>query len=161
MEHYKIYSIESNFVTRKLIEVNDLLGGQYSDNNNIRFKTRMLRPYWCDYSDAYIIMKKTIDLLAATANENESHAIKNNSPFRSCISKISNSLIGNTEDLDIVMPMYNFLEYSRNYSMTSRSWWNYYRHKIAEVYHNDSQSKSFEYRTKKEKHHKDGHNLEI
>ena len=95
MEHYKIYSIESNFVTRKLIEVNDLLGGQYSDNNNIRFKTRMLRPYLCDYSDAYI-MKKTIDLLAATANENESLAIKNNSPFRSCISKFSNSLIGKT-----------------------------------------------------------------
>ena len=95
MEHYNIYSIESNFVTRKLIEVNDLSGGEYSDNNNIRFKTRMLRPYLCDYSDAYI-MKKTIDLLAATANENESLAIKNNSPFRSCISKFSNSLIGKT-----------------------------------------------------------------
>ena len=120
----------------------------------------MLRPYLCDYSHAYI-MKKTIDLLAATANENESLAIKNNSPFRSCMSKFSNSLIGKTEDLDIVMPMYNFLEYSRNYSMTSRSWWNYYRHEIGEVYDNDSQSKSFEYRTKKEKHHKDGHNLEI
>ena len=127
MEHYQIYelsndSTESNFVTKKLIEVNHLSGAQYSDNNNIRFKTRMLRSYLCGDSDEYIIMKRTIDLFTATANENdkaqESLAFKNNSPFRSCISKISNSLIGNTEDLDIVLPMYNFLEYSRNYFTT-------------------------------------------
>ena len=55
---------------------------------------------------------------------------KNNAPFRSCISKINNTFIDSAEDLDIVMPMYNLLEYSDNYSMASRSLWNYYRDEI-------------------------------
>ena len=42
-------------------------------------------------------------------------AFKNNAPFVSCISKINNTLIDNAEDLDVVMPMYNLLEYSQNY----------------------------------------------
>ena len=49
--------------------------------------------------------------------------LKNNAPFRSCISKISGTLIGNAEDLDIVLPMYNLLEYSQNYSRTLGSLW--------------------------------------
>ena len=76
MEHHQIYElwndlIESNFVTRKLIEVNHLSGGQYSDNNNIRFETRMLKSYLFDCSDAYIIMKRTIDLFTFYSNEND------------------------------------------------------------------------------------------
>ena len=55
---------------------------------------------------------------------------KNNVPFRSCKSKISRTFIDNIEDLDIVMPMYNLLEHSNNYSMTSGSLWNYYRDEI-------------------------------
>ena len=84
----------------------------------------------------------------------------NNAPFISCISKINNTLIDNAEDLDIVIPMYNLLEYSENHSMTSGSLWNYYRDEI----NNDEnktnrfknrlnskktrRSKSFEYKTK-------------
>ena len=41
--------------------------------------------------------------------------LKTNAPFTACIAKISNVLIGNLEDLDIVMPMYNLTEYSKNY----------------------------------------------
>ena len=48
-------------------------------------------------------------------------AFKNNAPFTSCMSKINNILIGNAEDLDIVMPMYNLIEYSKNYRKTSGS----------------------------------------
>ena len=55
---------------------------------------------------------------------------KNNAPFRSCISKINNTLIDNAEDVDTVMPMYIFLEYSNNFSMTSGSLWNYYRDEL-------------------------------
>ena len=54
-------------------------------------------------------------------------AFKNNSPFTSCISKINNTLIDNAEDLDIVMPMYNLLEYSKNYRETKGFLFNYYR----------------------------------
>ena len=55
---------------------------------------------------------------------------KNNAPFRSCISKINNTLIDNAEDVDTVIPMYIFLEYSNNFSMTSGSLWNYYRDEL-------------------------------
>ena len=54
-------------------------------------------------------------------------ASKNNPPFTSCISKINNVLIDNPEDLDIVMPIYNLLEYSRNSRKTTGSLWNYHR----------------------------------
>ena len=41
--------------------------------------------------------------------------------------KINNVLIDNAENLDAVMPMYNLLEYSKNYRKTTGSLWNYYR----------------------------------
>ena len=52
-------------------------------------------------------------------------AFKNNAPFISCISKINGILMENAEDLDIVMPMYNLLEYGKNYSKTLASLWHY------------------------------------
>ena len=74
----------------------------------------MLRSDLCNYSDAYIVVNGIIDLLAAAANENDKAQknviFKNDTPFRSCISKINSTLIGNAEDADIVMPMYNLLE---------------------------------------------------
>ena len=54
-------------------------------------------------------------------------AFKKNAPFTNCISKINNVLIDNAEVLDIVMPMYNLLEYSKNYRKTTGSLSNYYR----------------------------------
>ena len=61
---------------------------------------------------------------------NKKLIFKNNAPFRSCITKINNTFVGNAEHLDIFMPMYNMLEYSGNYSMTSGSLQNYYRDEI-------------------------------
>ena len=58
--------------------------------------------------------------------------LKNNASFISCISKIHGVLVANAEDLDIVMPMYNLLEYSKNYSKTSASLWNYYRDELTD-----------------------------
>ena len=76
----------------------------------------------CDYNDTNIVVKGTIDILAAVTNENDKAekdvAFKAKAPFRSCISKISSTLIGNAEDLDIGMPIYDLLKYSQNYSMT-------------------------------------------
>ena len=54
-------------------------------------------------------------------------AFKNNASFMKCISKINGVLIDNAEDLDVVIPMYNFLDYSKNYRKTTGSLWNYYR----------------------------------
>ena len=66
----------------------------------------MLRSDLCDCSDVYIVVKGTIDLLAAAINENDKAeknvAFKNNAPFRSYILKINTTLIENVED-----PCYN------------------------------------------------------
>ena len=82
----------------------------------------MLRSDLCDFSDAYIVFKGTISV----KNPNniaydKKLALKNNASFTSCISKINNTLIDNAEDLDIVMPIYNLLEYSKNYRKTTGS----------------------------------------
>ena len=71
---------------------------------------------------------------------------KNNAPFRSCISKVSSTLIDNAEDLDIIMPMCNLLEYSQNYTVTLGSLWNYYRDEVDNVGYNPSDGKSFKYK---------------
>ena len=65
-----------------------------------------------------------------------------------CILKINNTFIDNTEDLDIVMPMYNLLENSNNYLITSESFWNYYRDEVYNINDNSSDAKSFKYKTK-------------
>ena len=80
-------------MAKKWIEVNNSLGGQYSTNKNIRYKSPMLRSDLCDYSDAYIVVKGTIDFLAAAANKNNQEekqdAFKNNARVRSCMSKLT------------------------------------------------------------------------
>ena len=138
MEHYKIskllnYASLSKFVTKKRFEVNDLSSGQYSDSENKRFKTSILRSDLCDYSDAHIVVKGRISVIDYNANNPEKKLIfKNNAPFRSCMLKINNTFIDNTEDLDFVMPMYNLLEYNDNYFMASGSLWNYRRDEVNE-----------------------------
>ena len=79
-------------------------------------------------------------------------AFKNTSTFISCISKIYNTLIDNAEDLDIVMPMYNFLERSKNYSKTTENLWNISRNKpnsgaVGNLNYSIIDSKSFDYKT--------------
>ena len=69
----------------------------------------MSRSNLCNYSDAYIVMKGRISV-RSTKNINKRKqklTLKNNAPFRLCISKINNRFIDNAEDLDIVMPIYN------------------------------------------------------
>ena len=81
--------------------------------------------------------------------------LKNNAPFVSCISKINNTLIDNAEDLDVVISMYNLLEYSKNYRKTTGSLWNYYRDELNSGIGGENNninyiikdSKSFDYKT--------------
>ena len=92
----------------------------------------MLRSDLCHFSDAYIVVKGDMTLTKTNGRgiihiRNIFLALKNNAPFINWISKINNVLIDNAEDLDIAMPMYNFLEYSKNYRKTTGSFWNYYR----------------------------------
>ena len=123
------------FITKKWVKVHDQSGSaddRYKPNKKIRFKTSLLRSDLCDYSDAYIVAKGDITLTKTNGRgiidiRNRFLAFKNNVPFTNCISKINNGLIDNAKDLNIVMPMYNLLEYSKNYRKTKGSLWNYYR----------------------------------
>ena len=88
----------------------------------------MLQSDLYDYSDTYIVVRGTI---AVTDPNDDAYdkklAFKSNAPFISCITKINNTLIDNSEDSDIVMSMYNLIEYSKDYSKTSGSLRNYCR----------------------------------
>ena len=133
------------FVTKKWIEVYDQSGGNYNVNKEIRIKTSMLRSDLCDYSDAYIVVKGTITVTDPdNAKRNKSVAFKNNAPFINCISKINGVQIDNAEDFDVVMPMHNLLEYSKNYKNTTGSLWNYYRDEPSNPL--SSNSESFKYK---------------
>ena len=110
----------SKFFTREYVRVNSL-SNTYNENKSIRFKTPMLRSNLCDYSDAYILVKGTIMVTAPGANNDANNIrdkrnrpviLKNNSPFVSCITRINGELIEDADHLDIVIPMYNSLEYS-------------------------------------------------
>ena len=111
----------SKSVTREYVKVNSL-SNTYDENKSIKFKTHMLRSDLCDYADAYILIKGTITVNGvANGEENEiirrnrKIILKNNAPFVSCITRINNEFIEDADDLDIVMPMYNLLEYSKSY----------------------------------------------
>ena len=134
MEYQKIANLLNNksnqpskFRKRNWVEINDEIRSEYSPNKQIRFKTTMLRSSLCDYSEAYILVKGNIAInnnagAGATANNISKKVIfKNCAPFTSCISKINNTQMDNAEYIDIVMPMYNLIEYSDNYSKTSGS----------------------------------------
>ena len=101
--------------------VNSLLN-TYNKNKSIRFKTPMLRLSLCDYSDAYILVKGTITVTGSHTRDRQNRPLilKNNAPFVSCTTRINGELIEDADDLDIAMPMYNLLEYSKNYEKIYR-----------------------------------------
>ena len=138
MEYQKIANLldsalnqPSKFTTKNWVEINDESRGVYTTGSDIKFKTAMLRSSLCDYSDAYILAKGNISVNNTAAadvdanNTNKKVIFKNCAPFTKCISKINNVKIDNAQYIDIVMPMYNLIEYSDNYSKTSGSLWQY------------------------------------
>ena len=145
------------FITKKWIEVHDQSGNaenRYNPNKQIRFKTSMLISDLCDCSDACIVAKGKV---IVTNPDNDAYgkklAFKNNAPFTSCISRINNTLIDNAEGLDVVVSMYNLIEYSKNHRKTTGSLWNYYRDEPNSGLGGDNinysikNSKSFDYKT--------------
>ena len=82
----------------------------------IKIKTSMLKSSLCDYSDAYILVSETMTVAPQAENNpnnvNIEILFKNIAPFTDSISEINNSQINNAKDIDVVMPMYNLIEYS-------------------------------------------------
>ena len=163
MEYDKINNLLGNesenlsrFVTGDYVRVNSL-SSTYDINKSIRFKTPMLRSDLCDYADAYILVNgiSTVAGSQLRDRQNRPLILKDNAPFVSCITRINNELIEDADDLDIVMPMYNLLEYIKNYRKTIGSLYNYYRDELNDdanlnnfANNNVVSSNSFQYKTK-------------
>ena len=123
MESQKIINLlDSNdnesqkFATKRWYIINDQNTGNNAygngeDGTTIKFETKVIKPNLCDYSDAYILVTGNIQ----NKPPNSVVAFKNCAPFRTCDVTINNEHVEKAEDLDIVMPMYNLLEYSDNY----------------------------------------------
>ena len=171
MENQKIINLlnKSNtnsrhFATKKWYMINNENNTNYGVNkdtgaNNpdtIKYDTRVLKPNLCDYADEYILFDGTIR--AANANVDVGNnvgtrlALKNCAPFTKCNLEINDEHVDTAENLDIVMPMYNLIEYSDNYQDSSATLYQYRRDEppeadpIADLTHNNSTS--FEYKIK-------------
>ena len=138
MEYQKIASLldsasnqPSKFRAKNLVEMIDESRAIYAVNKQIKFKTSKRRSSLCDYSHTCILIKGNISVNttasadAAANNTGKNVIFKDCAPFTDCISKINNTQVNNTKDIDIVMPIYNLIEYSDNYSETSGSLWQY------------------------------------
>ena len=105
------------------VKTNDESHGTHNTNSQIRFKTSVLRTIVC--SDAYILFEGTITVAntavarAAANNVNKMVIVKNCVPFTSCMNRINNIQIDDAQYIDVVLPTYNSIEYSDNYSKTS------------------------------------------
>ena len=127
------------FATKKWYIINDDNNINYGVNkdsgaNNpdtIKYNTRVLKPNLGDYGDAYILVDGTIR--AGGANANTRLILKNYEPFTKCNLEINDEHVDTAENLDIVMPMYNLIEYSDNYQDSSATLCQYKRDESAEA----------------------------
>ena len=133
MEYQKIITNQPpKFKTKNWVEINYGLYGVYSTSSSNKLKTSMIRSNLCDYSDAYILVKGTLTVTNAAIeatpnNRNKEVIFKNYALFTDCMTEINNKEIDHAKDIDVVMAMYNLIEYIGNYSKISVSLWQYYR----------------------------------
>ena len=110
----------SKYRTRKWYIINDQNNGQYGrgneneDDSTIKFEIKVINPDLCDYSDSYIL--ETGDIKVADVAADTNVAFKNCETFTRCVTHINDKHIETSDNLDIIMPMYNLIEYSDNYA---------------------------------------------
>ena len=128
----KIDTDSKHFATKKWYVINDENNTNYGVDKNtgannpdtIKYDTRVLKPNLCDYAEAYILVDGTIRA-ANNVNNNTRLALKNCAPFTKCNLEINDEHVDTAENLDIVMPMYNLIEYSDNYQDSSATLYQY------------------------------------
>ena len=128
--------------------VNKDTGENNPDTN--KYDTRALKPNLCDYAEAYILVDGTIRV--DNAVNDTRLALKNCAPFTKCNLEINDEHVNTAENLDIVMPMYNLIEYSDNYQDSSATLYQYKRDEPPENNAVDNltaiNSSSFKYKIK-------------
>ena len=154
----KIDTDSKQFATKKWYITNDENNTNYGVNKDtgadnpdtIKYDTRVLKPNFCDYAEAYILVDGTIR--AANADNNTRLALKNCAPFTKCNLEINDENVDTAENLDIVMPLYNLIEYSDNYQDSSATLYQYKRDEPSEADAVDdltaNNSSSFKYKIK-------------
>ena len=119
----------SKFATRKWYVINDQNNGQYTRGNDndatIKFETKVIKTNLCDYSDAYILMTGDIKVADVAAYTNV--AFKNCAPFTRCVAHKNDEHVETAENLDIIMPMHNLIEYFDKYADSSGSLYQFKR----------------------------------
>ena len=113
-------------------------------HTKIQFLTKSIESSLCDYSDAYVLVTGNI-----TPNNAATQVIfKNCVPFKDCRTKINDTFVDYADFINITMLMYNFIEYSDNYSDTSGSLWNFKRDELINNADatNDKNAPSFKYK---------------
>ena len=130
----KIDTDSKHFATKKWYVINDENNTNYGvnkDPDTIKYDTRVLKPNLCDYAEAYILVDGTI---RGTGGDNNTRlALKNCAPFTKCNLEINDEHIDTAENLNIVMPMYNLIEYSDNYQDSSATLYQYKRDELPEA----------------------------
>ena len=122
-----------HFPTKKWYIINDENNTNYGVNKDtgadnpdtIEYDTGVLKPNLHDYAEAYILVDGTIR--AANALNATRLALENCAPFTKCNLEINDEHVDTAENLDIVMPMYNLIEYSDNYQDSSVTLYQYKR----------------------------------
>ena len=135
MESQKIINLlnsnnneSQKFATKRWYIIQDLSQGNYGDGTNnttIKYDTKVIKANLCDYSDAYILVAGNIENKPYGATV----AFKNCAPFETCNVNINDEYIEAAKYLDIIMPMYNLLEYSGNYEDTTETLYQFKRDK--------------------------------
>ena len=135
----KIDANSKHFPTKKWYIINDENNTNCGVNKDtgadnpdtIKYDTRVLKPNLCDYAEAYILVDDTIR--ATNAVNGTRLALKICAPFTKCNLEINDEHVDTAENLDIVMPMYNLIEYSDNYQDSSATLYQYKRDKPPEA----------------------------
>ena len=133
MESQKIINLlnsnnneSQKFATKRWYIIQDQSQGNYgdgTDNASIKYDTKVIKANLCDYSDAYILVTGNIE----NKPNNSTVTFKNCAPFQTCNVNINDEYIEAAKYLDIIMPMYNLLEYSDNYEDTAGSLYQFKR----------------------------------
>ena len=116
----------SKFATKKWYIIDSESNGSYSQNDEIKFLIRSIESSLYDYSDAYILV--TGNITATPNNAVPQVLFKNCAPFEKCRTEINETVIDETDFINITVPMYSLIEYSDNYSDTSGSLWHFKRY---------------------------------
>ena len=138
----------SKFATKKWNIIDSESKGNYSPVNRIKFLISSLESSSCDYSDAYILVTGNITVTGGNADTKV--AFKSCALFKEFRTEINETLVDETEHINVTTSMYNLIEYSDNYSDTSGSLWQFKRDElnvndVNAVFNNDN-APSFNYK---------------